>query len=175
MDSTLNLQSIDLNDGQQGCNGGWVLGLRGFPLTGKVLIAEEQIGPNRPENWAGEVLWVCWRLLICYFIHSSVYISIPNKTAQHTVGFPGGTVVKNTPANAGEAGSIPGWGRSPGGGNGNLLWYSCLGNPMDRGHRNFAICQGSVWCPVACPHGALAPRCLEKLCQVRRPESEHIR
>ena len=48
-------------------------------------------------------------------------------------GFLSGTVVKNTPANAGEAGSIPGWGRSPGGGNGNLPWYSCLGNPMDRG------------------------------------------
>ena len=30
-------------------------------------------------------------------------------------------------------GLIPGWGRSPGGGNGNLIQYSCLGNPMDRG------------------------------------------
>ena len=45
-------------------------------------------------------------------------------------------VVKNLPANAGdvrEAGSIPGWGRSPGGGNGNPLLYSCLENPIDRG------------------------------------------
>ena len=45
-------------------------------------------------------------------------------------------VVKNPPANAGntrEVGSIPGLGRSPGGGNGNLLQYSCLKNPMDRG------------------------------------------
>ena len=42
-------------------------------------------------------------------------------------------MVKNQPANAGDAGSIPGSGRSPGGGNGNLLKYSCLGNPMDRG------------------------------------------
>ena len=45
-------------------------------------------------------------------------------------------MVKNPPANAGdtrEAGSIPGWGRSPGGGHGNLLQYSCLENPMDRG------------------------------------------
>ena len=45
-------------------------------------------------------------------------------------------VVKNPPANAGEVrdvGSIPGSGRSPGGGHGNPLQYSCLENPMDRG------------------------------------------
>ena len=42
-------------------------------------------------------------------------------------------MVKNPPANAGDVGSIPGLGRSPGEGNGNLLQYSCLGNPMDRG------------------------------------------
>ena len=48
-------------------------------------------------------------------------------------GFPGGSVVKNLPASARDAGSMPGWGRSPGGGNGNPLQYSCLGNPMDRG------------------------------------------
>ena len=40
---------------------------------------------------------------------------------------------KNPPANAGEVGSIPGLGRSPGEGNGNPLQYSRLGNPMDRG------------------------------------------
>ena len=41
--------------------------------------------------------------------------------------------VKTLPANAGDAGSIPGWGRFPGGGNGNPLQYSCLENPIDRG------------------------------------------
>ena len=49
------------------------------------------------------------------------------------VGFPAGSVVKNLLANAGELGSIPGLGRSLGGGNGNPLQYSCLENPMDRG------------------------------------------
>ena len=52
------------------------------------------------------------------------------------MGFPGGTVVKNLPANAGDVrdvGSIPESGRSPGGGLGNSLQYSCLENPMDRG------------------------------------------
>ena len=51
-------------------------------------------------------------------------------------GFPGGSVVKNLPANAGDArdmGSIPGLGRSSAGGNGTPLQYSCLGNPTDRG------------------------------------------
>ena len=50
--------------------------------------------------------------------------------------FPGGSVVKNLPASAGDAGGlglIPGSGRSPGVGNGNPLPYSCLENPMDRG------------------------------------------
>jgi len=47
--------------------------------------------------------------------------------------FPGGSVVKNLPAIAGDVSLIPGLGRSPGEGNGNPLQYSCLGNPMDRG------------------------------------------
>ena len=48
-------------------------------------------------------------------------------------GFPCGSVVQNLPANAGDAGSIPGWGRPPGEGNGNPLQYSCPENSMDRG------------------------------------------
>ena len=43
-----------------------------------------------------------------------------------------GAVVKNTPANEGDAGLIPGSGRAHGKGIGNPLQYSCLGNPMDR-------------------------------------------
>ena len=48
-------------------------------------------------------------------------------------GIPGDTVVKHSPASAGDVGSILGLGRSLGVGNGNLLQYSCLENPMDRG------------------------------------------
>ena len=48
-------------------------------------------------------------------------------------GFPGGAVVKNLPANAGDSGSIPESGGSPGGRNGNTLEFSCLENSMDRG------------------------------------------
>ena len=46
--------------------------------------------------------------------------------------FPGGSVVKNLPTNAGDVGSVPESGRSPGGGNGNQFQYSCLENPVDR-------------------------------------------
>ena len=42
-------------------------------------------------------------------------------------------MVKNTPANSGDMGMIPGSGRFPGEGNGNPLQYSCLENSMDRG------------------------------------------
>ena len=47
--------------------------------------------------------------------------------------FPGDSVVKNPPANAGDATLIHGLGTSPGEGNGNPLQYSCLENPMNRG------------------------------------------
>ena len=51
-------------------------------------------------------------------------------------GFPGGTKVKSLPADAGDSrdvDSVPGWGRSLGGRNGNPLQYSCLENSIDRG------------------------------------------
>ena len=57
------------------------------------------------------------------------------------MGFPGGSVVKNPPVNGGDAGLIPGSGRSPAEGNGNPLQYSCLGNPMDRGSWWASVCE----------------------------------
>ena len=50
-----------------------------------------------------------------------------------SLGFPGGSVGKESAGNAGDLSSIPGSGRSPGEGNGNPLQYSCLENPMDGG------------------------------------------
>ena len=49
------------------------------------------------------------------------------------LNFPGVSVVKNMTASAGNTGSVPKLGRSPGEGNGNPLQYPCLENPMDRG------------------------------------------
>ena len=66
--------------------------------------------------------------LFVFFLSSIflIYINI-------LLSFPGGSEVKNPLANAGDAGSILGLERSPGGGgNGNPLQYSCLQNPMDR-------------------------------------------
>ena len=50
-----------------------------------------------------------------------------------SLGFPGGSVIKNPTANAGDLGSVPESGRYPEEGNGNPLQYSFLGNPMDTG------------------------------------------
>ena len=96
------------------------------------------------------------------------------------MGFPCGSVVKNPPANAGDTGdvgSIPRSGRSPGGGHGNPLQYSCPENPMDKGawwaavHRvtkswtqlkqlSFTVLSGpskSPWGPPPTPRGSQYP------------------
>ena len=57
------------------------------------------------------------------------------------LGLPGGSDGEESACSAGDPGLIPGWGRSPGGGHGNPLQYSCLEKPMDRG----------AWCVTA--HG----------------------
>ena len=49
------------------------------------------------------------------------------------MGFPGGSAGKESACSAGDLGSIPVLGRSPGGGHGNPLQYTCLENPMNRG------------------------------------------
>ena len=61
------------------------------------------------------------------------------ETYTENQGFPGGSVIKNSPANAGDKGSVSGLGRSPGGGNGNPLQYSCLGNPMDHSPPGYSV------------------------------------
>ena len=59
--------------------------------------------------------------------------NIFNTHITSTKGFPGGLDGKASACNAGDLGSIPGSGRSPGEGNGSPLQYSCLENPMDKG------------------------------------------
>ena len=74
--------------------------------------------------WHPHICSLCLCLDFC-FANKIIYTIFP--------GFPGGAVVKNPPANAGDTASIPGLGRSPEEGNGNLLQYPCLGNPVSRG------------------------------------------
>ena len=61
------------------------------------------------------------------------FMSTSLRQSNNSLWFPGGSVVKNPPANAGDLGSIPWLGRSPGGGNGNPLQYSFLENSVDKG------------------------------------------
>ena len=60
-------------------------------------------------------------------------LSVRNACLYHNLDFPGGSDGKASVYNAGDPGSSPGLGRSPGEGNGNPLQYYCLENPMDRG------------------------------------------
>ena len=78
-----------------------------------------------------------WRAAIHGVTNSRTRLS--NRTELNT----GGSVVKSLPANAGDLGWFPGLGRFPGGGNGNPLQYSCLGNPMDRGAWQATVFGGS--------------------------------
>ena len=79
--------------------------------------------------------FLLWVLLKCYLLreallHSSAqdgyFVTCSNSIWHPSTRFPGEAVVKNPPANAGDAGLIPGLGRSPGEGNGNPLQYYCL-------------------------------------------------
>ena len=66
-----------------------------------------------------DVEWYLFVVSICIFLK--------------TTGFPDGSDSKKSACNAGDVGSVPGLGRSPGEGNGSPLQYSCLKSPMDRG------------------------------------------
>ena len=81
------------------------------------------------EDRAKETFLFALNLSVFWEIYVYIY------TCMHSMAFPGGSEVKNPPANAGDSGdlgSIPGLGRSSGEGHGNPLWYSCLENPMDK-------------------------------------------
>ena len=77
--------------------------------------------------------------LLCWFLMDTFYLReryphscLPFFFSSHFSEFPGGSDGKEPACNARDLGLIPGLGRSPGGGNGNPLQYSCLENSMDR-------------------------------------------
>ena len=81
-----------------------------------------QCGRPGFHSWVGKIWWRRERLPTPVFS-----------------GFPGGSAAKESACSVGDLGSIPGLGRSPGGGNGNPVLYSCLENPMDRGAWRAAV------------------------------------
>ena len=69
------------------------------------------------------------------FTYSTFFPPLPKRTLRIKMGLPRWSAIKGFTYNAGDtgdAGSIPGLGRFPGGGNGNPFQYSCLENPMDK-------------------------------------------
>ena len=75
----------------------------------------------------------CFRLAKLQNSSSGHRFALLDFTTVRLRGFPGGSDGKESAYNAGDSGSIPGLGRSPGEGNGNPLQYSCLENPTHRG------------------------------------------
>ena len=78
-----------------------------------------------------QILFPFLNWVICLSI-AEFKVSLYIVVIRPILGLQGGSVVKNLPVNAGDTGSIPGSGRSSGGGNSSPLQYSCLGNPIDR-------------------------------------------
>ena len=75
----------------------------------------------------------CAQVFVQEVLYSPLSSHLINYSSSTLLGFPGGSVVKNLPSNAGHVGLISGSGKSHGEGNGNSLQYSCLGYPMNRG------------------------------------------
>ena len=97
------------------------------------LVSEFRFIPNQTEAMEFDIFqrWKECRYLDATIQHSNVCIW--SRVCIWSEGFPDSSDSKESACNVGEPGSIPGSGRSPGEGNGNLLQYSCLKNSMDRG------------------------------------------
>ena len=86
-----------------------------------------QLCPEQNRNKTGVGMWELSHPLLARYLRMIRQASLTHLTAWR------GSDGKESTCNARDLGSVPGSGRSPGGGHGNLLQYSCLENPMDRG------------------------------------------
>ena len=118
-----------------------------FPQT-NLFFSIRSYHPSQDSQHDMVLLWVYLQAYMCFLTFTMLSWNFPCCAAgfiAHSVlsgGFPGASVVKDLPANAGDAGSNPGLGRSTWGGDGDPLQYSCLGNPMDRGAWRAAVHAG---------------------------------
>ena len=92
-----------------------------FPLS-RELLGQRALDSGMFNGWWLPIMWCLW-LPILFLIQPFTW----------DLGFSGGSEGKASACKARDLGSIPGWGRSPGEGNGNPLQYSCLENPVDWG------------------------------------------
>ena len=106
--------------GMPGC---WLPREWDFPCSSAGKIIHLQCRKPWLNSWVRKITWRRDRLPTPIFL-----------------GFPGGSDGKESSCNMGDLGSIPGSGRSPGGGNGNPLQYSCLENSVDRGALQAPVC-----------------------------------
>ena len=104
-------------------------------IAWKIPWTEE---PGRLQSMELQRVWHDWATSLHFIsLHQDKKIQITKIMKERS--FPGGSVGRESTCNAGDPSSTPGWGRSPGEGNGNPLQYSCLENPTDR---------GAQWAPV---------------------------
>ena len=92
------------------------------PKTERLKFIFVSLQKDKTTGNCSEMVWRAGIIMLYEFVATS---TVPD--------FPGGSNGKASAYNAGDLGSIPRLGRSPGEGNGNPLQYACLGNSMDRG------------------------------------------
>ena len=119
------------------------------------LIVSEQYASQYPDPFSWTLgLFLAWgyqHLCASFYIHMFLFLFdryIGVEALGHrvgicsTLGFPGGSVGKESACSSGDMGQIPGTGRSPGRAHGIPLQYSCLENPMNRGAQQLYSPQG---------------------------------
>ena len=115
----------------------WWLSLTRSPDTRLIYESQLLSYKSAMNNWNLFSCFVFFLRFLKMWIILKVFIEFVTiffwPQGMWDTGFPGGTVIKNPPARAGDSASTPGSGRCPGEGNSNPLQHSCLENPMDRG------------------------------------------
>ena len=91
------------------------------------------MGFPKQEHWSGLPLPSPGDYSALNVLHSSLDLILIKQQIHNRWGFPGGSDGRESACSVGDLGLIPGWGRSPGEGNGNPLQDSCLKNSLDRG------------------------------------------